>query len=398
MTLSSSPSSPQSAGLTVVLSGAALGCTSPEFQFWMRPPTGKWSVLQAFSSSSTASWHTAGLAVGTYELDAWARPSGSADKGISISRIAKYTLQAPTLCSSVTWNAPSPASPQSVGSKIGLSGTASGCASPLYQFWVQAPGAQWAILQAYSTTSSATWDTTGLVSGTYNLDIWVKNSGSTAAWETHLSPNPTYTLQSAAPCSSVTWNTPNPTAPQAPGTQITLGGVAGGCLNPQYQFWIQAPGGTWGIVQPYSSTSTFAWNTSGAATGTYLFDIYVKQLGSSASYEAHISPNPTYSLQTGAPCNAATLAFNPAVWVAGTSSVQLTATAAGCPSPTYQFWIQTPAGAWTILQAYSSSATATWATTGLGPGTYHFDVYVRQAGSTAGWEAHISPNPTYTLS
>lgn len=242
------------------------------------------------------------------------------------------------------------------------------------------------------------WDTTGLAIGTYTFDIWVKQSGSAALWEANVTPNPTYTLLSAGPCNSITWNTPNPAGPQAPGAQISFGGVAGGCLNPQYQFWIQPPGGQWTIVQPYSSSSTFVWNTSGAATGTYLFDIWVKQFGSSAAWETHISPNPTYVLQTGPPCTSATLAFSPTSPMKAGPSIQLTATSSGCPSPSYQFWILAPGGGWTILQSYSASATATWNTTGLAPGTYLFDVYVRQAGNSAPYEAHIAPNPTYTLS
>jgi hypothetical protein len=243
------------------------------------------------------------------------------------------------------------------------------------------------------------WDTTGLVTGTYSFDIWAKQSGSTADWEAHTSPNPTYILQPAAPCNSVTWNAPNPAAPQAPGTSITLGGVAGGCPSPQYQFWIQPPGGAWVILQAYSTSSTAVWNTGGGATGNYLFDIWAKQLGSSASWEAHITPNPTYLLQTGTPCTSATLTFNPASPIkAGASSIQLTATSSGCPNPIYQFWVQAPGGVWTILQGYSSSSTATWSTTGLAPGTYLFDAWVKQSGNSPQWEAHISPNPTFTLS
>ncbi len=79
------------------------------------------------------------------------------------------------------------------------------------------------------------------------------------------------------------------------------------------------------------------------------------------------------------------------------TSVQLSATSTGCSSPQYEFWIQGPGGAWTIVQGYSSSSTFNWSTAGLPPGTYNFDVWVRQSGSTASWEAHISPNPTYTL-
>jgi len=402
VTLAATPSSPQVAGVTATFSGAAAGCKDPQYEFWMRPPGGQWSLLRAFSSSSTASWGSAGLAAGNYEFDVWAKAHST---DVVISPIATYVLQAPApappaVCTSVTWDAPTPADPEPPGMKVALSGTAAGCASPLYQFWIQPPGGQWAILQAYSSSAGALWDTTGLATGTYSFDVWVKRSGSTNDWEAHISPNPTYTLQAAAPCSSVTWNTPSPAEPQAPGAQVTLGGVASGCPNPQYQFWIFPPGGPWSILQPYSSSSTVTWSTGGAPTGTYLFDIWVRQLGSSAGWEAHISPNPTYTLQTGPPCTSSTLTFSPASpsAAASTSSIQLTAVSGGCPNPTYEFWVEAPGGAWTILQSYSSSATATWLTTGLAPGTYLFDVWVKQAGNSPDWEAHISPNPTYTMS
>src|SRR5207302_10340007 len=98
------------------------------------------------------------------------------------------------------------------------------------------------------------------------------------------------------PCTSVSWSAPSPASPQAPGAQVTLSSSASSCPNPQYEFWIQPPGGSWTILQAYSTSSTAPWNTTGLATGTYLFDVWVKQSGSSASWEAHISPNPTYTL------------------------------------------------------------------------------------------------------
>jgi hypothetical protein len=81
------------------------------------------------------------------------------------------------------------------------------------------------------------------------------------------------------PCSSVTWNAPTPASPQNPGAQVTLSATASGCPNPVYQFWVQPPGGTWAILQAYSSASTAAWNTTGLATGTYLFDAWARQSG-----------------------------------------------------------------------------------------------------------------------
>jgi hypothetical protein len=402
VTFGANPASPQVAGATVTLSGAATGCPSPVYQFWIQPPGGSWSILQAYSASSTASWNTTNLAAGNYLFDVWAKQSGSAATWEAhLASNPTYTLTAPpppVTCTSVTWNAPSPASPQTPGVPVTLSGTASGCPSPVYQFWMQPPGGSWTLLQAYSPTSSVTWNTTGQPTGTYLFDVWAKQSGSSASWEAHVSPNPTYTLQAAPSCTTVTWSTPSPASPQAPGVTVNLGGTASGCPNPVYQFWIQPPGGSWTILQAYSTASTATWNTIAQPAGTYLFDVWAKQSGSSASWEAHVSPNPTYTLQAAATCSAVTWnAPSPASPQAPGASVTFSGTASGCPNPVYQFWIQPPGGSWSILQAYSSSASVTWSTTGQPVGTYLFDVWAKQSGSTASWEAHVSPNPTYTL-
>jgi len=391
--------------VTVTLSGTATGCPNPVYQFWIQPPGGAWSILQGYSSSATATWNTTGQPPGVYLFDVWAKQSGSsASWEAHVSPNPSYTLQAPPpppTCTAVTWNAPSPASPQAAGVTVTLSGTASGCPNPVYQFWIQPPGGAWSILQGYSSSATATWNTAGQPAGTYLFDVWAKQSGSSATWEAHVSPNPTYTLSAPPPpptCTAVTWNAPSPASPQAPGTTVTFSGTAAGCPNPVYQFWVQPPGGAWTILQAYSASSSATWNTTGLAIGTYLFDVWAKQSGSSASWEAHVSPNPTYTLQTGPPCTASTLTFTPASPQARGTQVNLTGSASGCPNPVYEFWIQAPGGAWTILQAYSSSSSATWNTTGLAAGTYLFDVWVKQSGSSADWEAHISPNPTFTVS
>ncbi len=361
-----------------------------------QPSGGSWSILQGYGTSATATWNTSGSAGGTYLFDVWVRQTGSTvDWESHISPNPTYTLQAPVVCTAVTWNAPSPASPQAPGTQVTLSATASGCPDPVYQFWVLPPGGSWTLVQAYSPSSTATWSTTGLPAGTYQFDAWAKQSGSSASWEAHVSPNPTYTLQTGAACTGVTWNAPSPASPQAPGAQVTLSGTAAGCPNPQYQFYILPPGGSWTILQAYGSSASAVWNTGGAATGTYQFDIWVRQNGSTAQYEAHVTPSPTYTLQT---CTGVTVTFAPASPQHPGTSIQLNAAATGCANAQYEFWIQAPGGQWTVLQGYGSASSFTWNTTGLATGTYLFDVWVRQNGSSAQYEAHISPNPTYTLS
>jgi hypothetical protein len=397
-----SPASPQAPGTPITFNASASGCPNPLYQFWVQPPGGSWTTLQAYSSANSVSWNTTGLATGIYSFDAWVKQSGSGSSSFEahLSPNPTYTLQTGSPCTSVTWNAPSPTSPQPPGTSVTFSAGASGCPNPVYQFWVQPPGGAWTILKAYSSASSVAWNTTGLPAGTYSFDAWAKQSGSTASWEAHLVPNPTYTLQnpSPPPCTSVAWNPPSPAAPSAPGALVTLSGTATGCSSPQYQFWIQPPGGGWTVLQAYGSASSASWNTTGQVTGTYYFDIWVRQSGSSAAWESHLVPNPSYTLQTGSPCTLVTWnAPSPSSPQKPGTSVTFSATAGGCPNPQYEFWVQAPGGSWTVLQAYGSASSATWSTTGLATGTYNFDAHVRQAGSGASFEAHLSPSPTYTL-
>jgi hypothetical protein len=76
---------------------------------------------------------------------------------------------------------------------------------------------------------------------------------------------------------------------------ITITASASGCTNPRYEFWILAPGGSWTIAQPYSSTATFGWNTTGLPAGTYSYSVWVRDASSAASYDAYF-PGTAYVL------------------------------------------------------------------------------------------------------
>jgi hypothetical protein len=83
-----------------------------------------------------------------------------------------------TPCTSVT-DVASPGSPQASGTAITFTATAAGCAHPLYQFWILAPGHTWQVVQAYSPSATFNWTTTGLPAGSYLYTVWVRDSGST---------------------------------------------------------------------------------------------------------------------------------------------------------------------------------------------------------------------------
>jgi spore germination protein YaaH len=75
------------------------------------------------------------------------------------------------------------------------------------------------------------------------------------------------------------------------------------------------------------------------------------------------------------------------------STVSFTASATGCSSPRYAFWLQSPNGTWSFVQGFGGP-TFTWNTAGLAPGTYTVHVWANTQGS--GYEAVGSSTITLT--
>jgi hypothetical protein len=390
----SGPPGTSLAGGTVTVTGGASGCASPQFEFWTQAPGGGWTIAQPFSANTTFNWSTAGpLPTGQYQLSVWARDGTST--GANVSSLGTYDANAGmtyTLTSSPCAGATlsmAPANSSTSGTSVTITGSASGCPSPLYEFWVLAPSSTWKIAQVYSAGGTFAWNTTGLQAGVYRVSVWVRDASSAASYDA-FAPGQTYTLTPTV-CTAVT-STVSPASPQAAGTAVTISGSASGCPNPRYEFWILSPGGSWMIAQPYSSTTTFAWNTTPPA-GSYRYSVWVRDASSAAAYDAYF-PGTTYTLTT-TPCTAVTASAAPGSPQAAGSAITFTASASGCSNPRYEFWILPPGGTWTIVQAYSSSATFTWHTTSA-TGTYRYSVWVRDASSGASYDAYF-PGTAYTL-
>ena len=416
VTDTAAPASPQAAGITVTFTASASGCANPLYEFWILRPGSQWQIVQSYSSSRTFSWNTTGLAGGTYLYTVWARDAGS--PGTSCGSLGcedtyfpgtafSLTSQA---CTSVTESA-APASPQLAGTTVTFTASASGCPQPLYQFWILAPGYQWKVGQAYSSTATFSWSTTGLAPGSYLYTVWARDSSSpgtscgSLGCEDAYFPGTAYNLTS--PCASAT-ESAAPASPQLSGTTVTFTAASTGCPQPLYQFWILAPGHAWQIVQAYSGSATFSWNTTGLAPGSYLYTVWARDASSpgtscgSLGCEDAYFPGTTYSL-TGQACSSVTESAAPGSPQHPGTTVTLTAAASGCPHPLYQFWILAPGHAWQVVQAYSSTATFSWTTTGLAPGSYLYTVWARDSSSpgtscgSLGCEDAYFPGTAYTL-
>ena len=141
------------------------------------------------------------------------------------------------------------------------------------------------------------------------------------------------------------------------------------------------------VGQAYSSAATFSWSTGGLRSGTYRYTVWVRDATSAGTACNNLGcfdtyfPATAYAL-TSTPCTSVTESATPAPPSPSGTTVTFTASASGCPNARYQFWVPAPGSTtWTIVQAYSSSATLTWTTSGLPAGTYRYTVWVRDASS-----------------
>jgi cysteine-rich secretory family protein len=286
-----------------------------------------------------------------------------------------------------------PPSPSVQGTSVTVTASAPGCANPLYQFWTLAPGATtWQVAQPYSSTNTFTWSTTGKVPGTYSLAVWARDANSTGIfgnsfgrWDGFGSLN--YTVLSTA-CTGLSISG-SPPSTTSVGTPVTFTATAT-CpdANPVYQFWVLAPGASsWTVAQPYSTTSTFAWSTTGKPAGPYQVAAWVRDANSAGAFSNSfgtwdVFSSTTYTL-VAPNCTGLVLASSPPSSAGVGASVSFTA-AGACPdpSPVYQFWVLAPgASGWSVAQAYSTTNTFTWSTAGKAPGTYQVAAWVRDAKS-----------------
>jgi uncharacterized protein (DUF2141 family) len=401
-TLTSSPCSAVSAsaaasGTTVTISAQASGCPHPLYHFSvMAPGATAYQLAQDYSTSPTYTWNTSGLATGTYRFSIWARDTSSAGVyGNSTGRWDAYnndTLYTLSGCSAVSVSS-SPLSNAEVGGNVTLTATTSGCANPLYHFAVLAPGATtYQMVQDYSTSPTFTWNTTGLAPGAYRFSVWAKDANSPGAFGNSAGRWDAYnndTLYTLGGCSAVSVSSSPPSTAEV-GGNVTLTAAASGCARPLYHFGVMAPGATtYQLAQDYSTSPTFTWNTTGLAPGTYRFSVWAKDAGSGGAFGNSAGRWDAYdndTLYTLSSCTVVGVRVSPSLPSASGTTVTATAQASGCNNPVYHFGLLAPgATTYTVVQDYSPSATFTWNTTGLAPGTYRFSVWARDAASSGAY-------------
>lgn len=276
--------------------------------------------------------------------------------------------------------AASATSPAEVGTSITLTASSTGCAgTPSYDFFMLPPGGSWVNLSGgYTSSTTFMWNTAGLKLGTYSLDVYVRGSGSTAAYDNFgLLPFVLTGCQSA---------TMSPSATQQSGSgSVSFTVTPAGCTSSLRQLWYLGPSGVWKNTGAYAAGASVSFPASTLPAGNYSLAAWVKDTSSPNQYD-------TYALatyQVGSGCTPATIASSGGSSLPVGGGSTFTATTSGCTTPSYQWWLLPPSGSWQLKQTYGSG---TWAPTfGVGsyePGTYSVDAWVKQSGSAAAYNTY----------
>ena len=402
-------SSPQIQGTIITFTAAATGGSgSYEYAYYLRNPvTNTWSLVQAYSSNPAWIWNTAGIDTGTYAIQVLTRSAGST---------ASYEVYS-TKSYTITLNSPPPppataiavtmdkSSPQIQGTIITFTAAATGgSGSYEYAYYLRNPVTNtWSLVQAYSSNPAWIWNTAGIDTGTYAIQVLTRSAGSTASYEVYSTKSYTITLNSPSPPPATAIAvTMDKSSPQIQGTIITFTAAAtGGSGSYEYAYYLRNPvTNTWSLVQAYSSNPAWIWNTAGIDTGTYAIQVLTRSAGSTASYEVYSTESYTITLNSPPPPATAIAVTmdKSSPQIQGTIITFTAAATGGSGSYEYAYYLRNPVtNTWSLVQAYSSNPAWIWNTAGIDTGTYAIQVLTRSAGSTASYEVYSTKSYTITL-
>jgi hypothetical protein len=382
---------PQPVGTPITFTATVSGGAGPhQFKWWILQGN-SWTLARDWSTSNTWTWTpTTG---GNTRVGVWVRNAGStadaydnaASNGSLSFRITTQQQPTPLSVTSLTANR---TAPQPVGTPITFAATVAGGTAPQQFKWMLFDGSNTTVVQGWSTNSSWTW-TPATANAAYQVTVWARSASSTtdAAENANSARSLAFAIGGTAQGSlTLTSLTANQTAPQPVGAAITFTATASGGTSPyQFKWWV-FDGGSWTMMQNWSTSNTWTWTPTKLNRDARV-GVWVRSAGSTT--DAYDNPASNGSMpfaitnaQQSAPLVVSSLTANRTAPQPVGTAVTFTAAASGGTTPyQYKWWVFNGSD-WNVVQAWSGNNTFTWTPT-TANAAYRVSVWVRNAGSTA---------------
>jgi hypothetical protein len=373
--LTPGPVPPASVGVPITWTAVPGRAGDIEYQFWLYDgDTGGWSIGRAYDAENTWAWTPA--RAGTYAVQVWAREIGSGASYQAWMSSGAFTVVGGEILR-VGLSA-SRAFPVAAGTAVTWTATAVGGVEVEYQFWLHDGNTgNWTIGRAYGTNHKWVWIPTRPAD--YALQVWAREVGSGAAYDAWTGSG---VFRVTAGTTGAVTLAPDTAFPVPAGTPVTwtAGIVGGGAV--EYQFWLyDGNTGEWSIGRAYAAGTAWTWTPM--RPGSYAVQVWVRPVGSSVTYQAWASSG---VFVIAGPMSSVALTANRTFPVPADTTVTWTASVVGGGSVEYQFWLYNGNTAtWTLGRAYGAGGL--WAWTPEQGDTYAVQVWVRQVGSSAAYQA-----------
>jgi hypothetical protein len=386
--LTASSTSPFVSGTPVTWTATATASTPIEYKFWMYIK-GAWKLVQDYGPSNKFTWTPDLTDVGgpSY-LQVWARTTGATVDyqswlGTPPFEVVKGTIE---LTADVDFPTP-PNNP--VTWKVTVADAGSDTFQYKFMLFSEETG-QWTVLQDYGPNNHAVWVPDKV--GRFAIQGWARRASnpSQEVWTSKYAD----VAQTGLTISSLTVD---PVPPVATGTRLTwIARPQGGAAGPlEYQFWVFSQKKGWVVGQPYGPSKIFFWTPTFGDEGSTAIQVWVRNAGSTAQYEAwrgttlfninatdmHLTTTSLMPFAPGSQVN----------WLAQTDSAS---------DFEYQFWVYKGSTAsWSLGKPYNTEQTFSW--TPATSDTYAIQAWARLTGSNAPYEKYrstglfsVQPGPT----
>lgn len=340
-----------------------------------------WRVARDWQASNAFAWTPS--EAGTYAFQAWARNDGSSAAYDAWLPFGPYSVRPPTTLT-VTGIEPGLLSPVPAGTPVKWTARALGGTPPYtYKFYVF-NGSTWSVGQDWSASNAWIW--TPPAAGQYGLQVWVRSAGSAATYDAWGAWSPF--VVSAPAALSVTSFTADRVGAVAAGTPVVFTTAARGGTGPYtYKYYVYN-GSSWSVAQDWTASSTWTWVPP--APGSYSFQVWVRNAASAATYDAWLGGAPmTVTASEPLSIARATIAPGSPLFVGAPATVDVTGSGGTGPY-TYKFFVYNGAS-WSVAQDWSAASSLSW--TPPAAGAYTFQIWVRNQGSAATYDAYVQLAP-----